>query len=135
MRRVVAVLLLACTALFAGGLAALAQDGDPSPSTSPRAPLRPFDPPEPEPVFIPDLVSDLVLTDLGQGLDVSRLAANPSGRAPGTGGLFDWPAWIEFAMPAAVPLLIALAVLGLTRVPRYHSSEEAVDAATRHGPG
>ena len=107
----------------------MAQSQGESPGESSQAPLRPFDPPEPEPVFIPDLVSDLVVTELGEGLAVSPLSANPAAATPGT-ELMDWAAWADFALPAALPLLMALTLLGLTRIPKRPLESTTVDGAT-----
>ena len=129
MKRFAAPLLLASALILVGTSPALAQSQGESPGESSQAPLRPFDPPEPEPVFIPDLVSDLVVTELGEGLAVSPLSANPAAATPGT-ELMDWAAWADFALPAALPLLMALTLLGLTRIPKRPLESTTVDGAT-----
>jgi len=128
-KRFAAPLLLASALLFVLAAPAIAQSQGEPPGETSQAPIRPFDPPEPEPVFLPDLVSDLVVTDLGDGLAVSPLSANPPAATPGT-GLIDWAAWADFALPATIPLLLALLLFALTRIPRRSLVSAPVDDVT-----
>jgi len=126
MSRFAVAAALACLLILLPASSAIAQVGGEAPPTTTQAPLRPFDPPLPEPVFIPDLVSDLVLTDFGGGLDVTPLTANPPATTPGAGFSIDWAAWADFALPAAIPMFIALALVGLTRIPRRMPEQSSV---------
>ncbi len=129
MRRSAAVGLIAVLLMALTPLAVMAQESREGPPTTTRAPIRPFDPPLPEPLLIPDLVSDLVVTEVGVGLEVSPLTANPPAPAPGSGLAIDWLAWAEFAVPALIPLVLALLLLALTRIPRRPSDSARSDVA------
>ena len=118
MRRTLVLLALIVT-VFAAPAPSLAQEAPGVEVESVQ--IRPPDPPLPEPVAIPDLVSDLIVVDSGQELRVSRLSANVRTEPPGSLTAVPLTDWALFAAPAVIPLLGAILVLVATRSPRRRS--------------
>lgn len=102
--------------LFIGWLAVAALTAPPAAegmqstptSTTIRPPLRPPDPPLPEPVHIRREVSNLVVTGIGESLRITPLSAIEPAPLPGQGDDDALESVLEFSLPALAPLVLAL---------------------------
>lgn len=102
-RTTAAAVCVAAALVALAAIPAVAQTQESTTTTTTRAPLRPFDPPLPPDVSIPDYVGDLVLTGFADAVPTPAFtaAADPQTSLEGL---------VEFALPALIPLLAAFGI-------------------------